>query len=788
MQRAKIRAQGMAAAAAVVLGGGAAHAEEGSPEAQGAGERTVLPQVRVIPDPGGLPASGQVVSRDEIRQHGYDDINRALRNAPGVYVREEDGYGMFPNISLRGVDHGRSAKVTIMEDGVMQAPAPYAAPAAYYSPVTARMEGIEVLKGSSQIRYGPHTTGGAINYQSTPIPWDREGYVRVGAGTDDEVRVHAHHGETFETQHGNVGYLLEAFERRNTGFRHISDSYADEGIELYDSESEDTGLRTSDYIAKLMWEPETARYQRWELMAGSTERNANESYQGLYDDDFDDDPFQRYSSTRLDAVYTEQDRFSLSHLWDLSEGVEIHSMAYYTEFNRSWDRVRGYALDDDGDIATSLDDDMDGDGVRHAEGLWDDDGREVLQGQREGVLNFRFNNRDYYTLGVQTELDGELALGEWTHDWAVGVRYHEDEIERDQRQDAIEQDERGFFVDQSVGEFGEANPNTGIHPGDRVQQAQAYSAWAENAMNRGRWTVTPGVRAEYIDAEFEDDEAGDSGDDSLTVFAGSLAASFQHTPQTLYYGGVHQGYSVPDPMGIADDGVDEETSLSLELGQRYTSRDQAFQSDIGLFYTQLSDLIAAPVAGAGGTEDGETANVGDVNTAGVELELVYDVGAAQRADYSLPLSLVATYTDATFDGDVAEDDPGSIFGGALDGNDVPYVPDLQLKAGAGFHTGPYSISMDLVWQDEMYGTGANVDAPQEVTLPGGDTIGPDARQGKIDSFWYADLTGEYDFTEQATAFVNIHNLTDEAYMTTRLPHGPRPGKGRTVMMGFETTF
>ena len=100
-------------------------------------------------------------------KYNFQNINDILRNSTGVYSREEGGYGLFPNISLRGASSLRSAAVTMLEDGINIAPAPYSAPDAYYSPLAAKMHAIEVLKGSSQFRYGPHTTGGVINYQTT---------------------------------------------------------------------------------------------------------------------------------------------------------------------------------------------------------------------------------------------------------------------------------------------------------------------------------------------------------------------------------------------------------------------------------------------------------------------------------------------------------------------------------------------------------------------------------------------------------------------------------------------
>lgn len=63
--------------------------------------------------------SAYYISPEEIRRLGYTDINRMLKAVPGVNMYEEDGFGLRPNISLRGTKAERSERISIMEDGVL---------------------------------------------------------------------------------------------------------------------------------------------------------------------------------------------------------------------------------------------------------------------------------------------------------------------------------------------------------------------------------------------------------------------------------------------------------------------------------------------------------------------------------------------------------------------------------------------------------------------------------------------------------------------------------------------
>ena len=175
------------------------------------GSGTIFGNLEGAFDAGG---SGAFLELGPLKSKAYDNPNRILNNVPGVYLREEDGFGNFPNISLRGADMGRSAKISLMEDGILVAPAPYSAPSAYFFPTVGRMSAVEVFKGSSQIQFGPHSTGGAINFLSTPIPDRKTIYMNFLFGTNNEMRMHTWLGNTMETPDGGrVGWLIEGYFR-----------------------------------------------------------------------------------------------------------------------------------------------------------------------------------------------------------------------------------------------------------------------------------------------------------------------------------------------------------------------------------------------------------------------------------------------------------------------------------------------------------------------------------------------------------------------------------------------
>ena len=177
-----------------------------------------------------IAGSASVITEEELEVYEYTDIHKILSNVPGVNFRPEEGYGLRPNISIRGTYADRSGKVTLMEDGVLIAPAPYSASSAYYFPTAGRIAGVEVLKGPAAITQGPYTVGGAINLISTPIADETGGLINQEIGQDGTSRTHLH----YSVVGTNSAVHIESHMWETDGFDSIKGSNADTGFDKDD--------------------------------------------------------------------------------------------------------------------------------------------------------------------------------------------------------------------------------------------------------------------------------------------------------------------------------------------------------------------------------------------------------------------------------------------------------------------------------------------------------------------------------------------------------------------------
>lgn len=710
-----------------------------------------------------LSGSGYVAEAEEFRELGYTNVNRILAKVPGVYVREEDGSGNFPNISIRGGDGTRSEKVTIMEDGIITAPAPYSAPAAYYSPRAARMSALEILKGSSQIEYGPQTTGGVLNYRSTEIPDEERFYTRNTFGSNNTFFSHSHYGDTIITENGKVGFLFEFFKQSTDGFRKIEEGTGYGG-------SDNTGFSVIEPMIKLSWEPDTPLKQRFEFKYGYTDFDGDESYTGLSEgiggtpNHIDGRPDLRYAATRFDNIQTSQHRTYLKHLAELSDSFNLETALYYNAFERDWFKLDGLL-------------DAGGNDISVRSGLVDPTRLAILRGQGEGSLVLRHNAREYESYGLQVRGEYSFETGSLEHTLGLGIRYHEDYIERDQYDEIYDQDASGAIVDQR---FRLNNV--------RRQESEALSFWIKDEIKSGKLTITPGVRFEVIDYKQRDyiENKGIVAD--RTALAANRAAVTSSTSSTdlsevipgisfnyelsdeqTVFGGVHKGISVPGPRS-AIGGTDVEESIGYELGTRY--RNDSVQAELVGFFTDFKNILNTDA----GTGIGDAArNGGEAEVFGIEALLAYDPLSGSEA--SLPIYCSATWTSAEFGNTIVEGGGDNIYSGAVEGNEIPYIPKWKLAAGIGYNTDKIGLNLEATYVSETFGTGANLDS--SLTNP---------RQGIVDDMVIFDLSGRYNLNENVSLLAGVSNLFDEQGIISRVPRGARNNEGRSFYFGFEAEF
>ncbi|MGB5653759.1 MAG: TonB-dependent receptor [Robiginitalea sp.] len=685
--------------------------------------------------------SSYYISPEEIAKFNYTDVSRVLRGVPGVNIVEEDGFGLRPNISLRGTSPERSAKITLMEDGVLIAPAPYSAPAAYYFPTIARMQAVEVLKGSSQVQYGPYTTGGAINMLSTEVPDSFGAFLNTSYGSFQSARLHAQFGDSRR----NFGYALEYLNYSSDGFKNLDGGG-------------DTGFNKNDLVAKIRvnTNPEAAVGQALELKFQYADEDSEETYLGITQEDFEAEPFRRYAGSQEDLMTTEHLQFTLTHTLDFSENFRISTVAYRNDFKRNWYKLDYLTLNGDRESISDILEDPDTFAPYY----------QVVSGAADSpadALSLKNNNREYLSTGIQTKLDYHWVGKKTFHDIEVGLRYHYDDEDRFQWLDDY------AMVNSQMRLTREGIPGTDAN---RISDARAFAAFSMYKFKTGNLTLTPGIRYENMTlgrinyGSSDPDRTGSDlseRENQVDIFIPGIGFNYNFEKLSLF-GGVHKGFAPPG----SEEGQNPEESINYELGSRFSLGE--FSGEIVGFFNDYSNLLGSDLAASGGTGTLDQFNAGAVNVGGLELLLNYTL-LSGNSKWNLPVTFSYTYTDTSFQTDFGSDD--ALWGEVTAGDEMPYISKHQWNATLSLEHERYELNVNARY------TGAFRTQAGTGPIPDGEGVA---------SNFILDFAGKYHVGKHLSFTANIINLLDETYLVSRVPAGLRPGHPFGAFAGLQLRY
>ncbi|WP_019028553.1 TonB-dependent receptor family protein [Colwellia piezophila] len=705
--------------------------------------------------------SATLIGEAELEKFKFDDINRILYNVPGVNIREEDGYGLRPNIGFRGATPERSKKITVMEDGILIGPAPYSAPAAYYFPMMSKMTSLEVFKGPAAIKYGPNTVAGALNMTTRAVPDGQEGMIDVAAGSDGYSKVHGYYG----TKIGNLGVLIEAINMQADGFKELDGG----GSTLYGKGDGNTGFDKNDIMAKFRYDLITGSIEHtFGLKISYADEKSNETYLGLTDDDFYANPDRRYAASELDNMDWQHEQFQFSHFMQ-TNSFDITTRIYRNNFERSWFKINGFDNGPDLQdiLANPYDEDQDGTNARYYQVLT---GQADSNNQNEHII-VGDNAREYYSQGIQTELYFDQQLFGLNHKFNVGARFHQDQIERNHTEDSFSMTSGHLVADGSEQ----------VKTTTNREKTDAIAVFFKDTIKYGALDITLGLRGEFIDSTYQNRVAGKEDDwqkKSSHIWLPSLSLFYTVNENLGLLFGVHEGFIPTSPKEGPETEI--ENSVNYEFGGRFYQGD--LQGEAIFFYNDMSNLkesCSFSTASSCGDSLDKEFNGGEVDVYGLEFSTSYTFTLSDTLD--VPMSLVYTYSDSEFKNSFVSG--FSMWGSITEGDSLPYLAEHQLTLNLGLTAEQWDINLIARYVGEMQ------EVSGKATTPEGDPVEKIYLEGATtEAYIVVDLSASYYLGQYGKVYIKADNILDSQEIVSRRPYGARPSKPQMFFVGYQYSF
>ena len=593
-----------------------------------------------------IPGSVDIIEPALIEKSRVFTSSEVLRKVAGLNIRDEEGFGLRPNIGIRGLNPTRSTKVLLLEDGLPLTYAPYGDNASYYHPPIDRFESVEVVKGSGQILYGPQTVGGVVNYITPTPPLTRQGWISVTGGNRSYFNGHLNYGDTI----GNTGLIFGYTRKQGQGSR----------------ENTRSGLNDFNFKSVTSFSPQHALTFKLNYYG----EDSNVTYSGLREDEFRANP--RQNPFRNDFFYGDRVGASLAHAFVVNPDVILTTHVYGSYFRRHWWRQSSNSNERPNDAADP-----------------------VCGGMTN--LNTTCGNqgrlRRYLFAGVEPRLRITKALLGNRNELELGSRVHVEDQERLQKNGdrptsrdgiVVENNERrnqafsAFIQNRFI--FG----NFTLSPGLRIEHVK-YQRTNRLLAVTGKTRLTqavPGIGLSYAPTN------------NVTLFAG-VHRGFA-PPRT------------EDVINNATGGsidLDPELSWNYEAGMRLNPH-PAIRMDATFFRMDYENQIV-PASLAGGIGSVFT-NGGATLHQGLELSTGFDTAPFLRRRYSFYSRVAYTYLPiADFRGIRFSSVPG-FSTTSVSGNRLPYAPNELLNASVGFaHTSGFDAFIEAVYVGSQFSEDLN---------------------------------------------------------------------------------
>lgn len=593
----------------------------------------------------------QTIGKSELDSARVFNFSEALRRVSGVSIRSEEGFGLRPNISIRGSDPTRSRKVLLLEDGIPLSYAPYGDNSSYYHPPIERFESVEVLKGSGQIEYGPVTVAGVVNYL-TPNPTEKRAFSLTAIGGNrDYFNGNAGFSDTF----GNTGFLVNYSRKQGEGAReNLRSGVNDLSVKV---------IQTINTNNVLMF-----KYSHFDESSQLT-------YSGLTEAEFAADPRQNLFLN--DDLEFFREGFSVGHTAVFAPGASLTTTFYTSYFSRDWWRQSSNS----GQRPNRLNSDPDCLSITDLSTTCGNQG----------------TPRDFRTFGLEPRFKVEFNFGEVRNELNTGVRVH------------YETQDRRAWNGFSPNAREEGSQITERN----LRNSLAFSSFVQNRFIWKDFSFTPGLRIENVHYARSNLLNGSHAKTDITQLIPGLGIAYNPSNNMTIFAGVHRGFAPPSTADILTNGggvvdLSSELSWNYEAGVR-TQPLEGVSLDATVFRNDYENqIVSASVAGGIGSTQ---TNGGETLQQGFELNSRFDSGQILETGYNIYFQTAYTFlATAKFQG-VRLSGVSGYGNVSITGNRLPYTPKNLVTSSVGYSFRGFNGFVENVFVGRQYADDLNTVDP-----------------------------------------------------------------------------